>query len=77
MTVRKDRLYAAWKEWAEDEGERSASYKSQRWLVQQLVMRKIITHDRLNVRGLGIVDDAHQDADEKRFTRGQMRRAEV
>ncbi len=77
MTVRKDRLYAAWKEWAEDEGERSASYKSQRWLVQQLVMRKIITHDRLNVRGLGIVDDAHQDADEKRYTRGQMRRGEV
>lgn len=76
-TVRKDRLYSAWREWAEDEGERSASYKSQRWLVQQLLARKIVGHDRNSVHGLGIVDDAHTDAEEKRYTRGQMRRGEV
>jgi putative DNA primase/helicase len=77
-SVRKDRLYAAWKEWAEDEGERSASYKSQRWLVQQLLARKIAgRRDKHSVYGVGLVDDAHQDDESPRYTRGQMRRAEV
>lgn len=35
----KNALYVAWKEWAQDEGDKSAEYKSQRWLTRQLTTR--------------------------------------
>ena len=37
--IDKVKLYLAWKDWAEDEGDRSAQMKSQRWLMTQLGKR--------------------------------------
>lgn len=37
--VEKVKIYIAWKDWAEDEGDRSAQMKSQRWLLRQLGTR--------------------------------------
>jgi len=78
--VRKDRLYAAWRQWAEDEGERAAGMKSQRWLFNQLLTRGIFgkdDHDKRMINaGIGLVDDT-RDTMEPLQTRGQARRAEV
>lgn len=38
-SIHKQALYLAWKEWAEDEGDRSMLSKSQRWLIRQLTSR--------------------------------------
>jgi len=77
--VAKTVLYAAWKEWAEDEGERGAAFKSQRWVLKQLETRKIvIAHDRRFVYGIGLVEE-REEANEtvSQVTRGQRRRAEA
>jgi phage/plasmid-associated DNA primase len=78
--VRKDRLYAAWRQWAEDEGERGAAMKSQRWLFTQLLTRGIFgkhDHDKRMINhGIGLVDDTRESL-EQLPTRGQARRAEV
>ena len=38
-SVSKGALFSAWREWVDDEGDRSMSYKSQRWLMRQLIGR--------------------------------------
>jgi putative DNA primase/helicase len=38
-TIGKGTLFSAWREWVDDEGDRAMSYKSQRWLMRQLVGR--------------------------------------
>jgi putative DNA primase/helicase len=38
-SVSKGALFGAWREWVDDEGDRSMSYKSQRWLMRQLIGR--------------------------------------
>lgn len=75
-SVSKARLYAAWREWAEDEGERAASYKSQRWLVQTLKSRGIVVSDDRNVvNGLGLRDDARVE-EVQHLSKGAIRRGE-
>jgi putative DNA primase/helicase len=39
----KNAMYLAWREWAQDEGDKSAEYKSQRWLTRQLTTRWTVT----------------------------------
>jgi putative DNA primase/helicase len=77
--VAKTVLYAAWKEWAEDEGERGAAFKSQRWVLKQLETRKIvIAHDRRFVYGIGLVEEREESNETmSQSTRGQRRRAEA
>jgi putative DNA primase/helicase len=77
--VAKTVLYAAWKEWAEDEGERGAAFKSQRWVLRQLETRKIvIAHDRRFVHGIGLVEEREESLEPMaQLTRGQRRRAEA
>lgn len=79
--ISKGRLYDLWKEWAEDEGERGAAFKSQRWLVQQLVIRYgesgAVSHNRSTVFGVGMLDEFRDEPSEPAFTRGQLRRSEV
>jgi putative DNA primase/helicase len=77
--VAKTVLYAAWKEWAEDEGERGAAFKSQRWVLRQLETRKIvIAHDRRFVHGIGLVEEREESSEPMaQLTRGQRRRAEA
>jgi putative DNA primase/helicase len=77
--VAKTVLYAAWKEWAEDEGERGAAFKSQRWVLKQLETRKIvIAHDRRFVYGIGLVEEREESHETmSQSTRGQRRRAEA
>jgi hypothetical protein len=72
-------LYASWKEWAEDEGERGAAFKSQRWVLKQLETRKIvIAHDRRFVYGIGLVEEREESNETmSQSTRGQRRRAEA
>lgn len=77
-TARKSELYAAWKEWAEDEGERDASRKSQRWLTTQLITRGM-RDDRTHVIGLGVKTERYETAHNVTPlpTRGQLRRGEM
>jgi putative DNA primase/helicase len=79
--VSKHTLYDAWKEWAEDEGERGAAFKSQRWLVQQLLTRYAeigaVSHNRTSVFGIGMLDEFRTTPDEARPSRSQMRRGEA
>ena len=77
-TARKSELYAAWKEWAEDEGERDASRKSQRWLTTQLLTRGM-RDDRTHVIGLGVKTERYETAHNVTPlpTRGQLRRGEM
>jgi len=79
MRVAKATLYATWKEWAEDEGERGAAFKSQRWVLKQLETRKIIiSHDRRFVYGVGLVEERAEPSEQSaQPTRGQYRRAEA
>jgi len=74
-------LYDAWKEWAEDEGERGATFKSQRWLVQQLKSRfgeaGLVSDNRSSVFGVGILDEYRDEPVEVRPSRAQVRRGEV
>lgn len=78
--VRKDRLYTAWRQWAEDEGERAAGMKSQRWLFTQLLTRGIFgkgDYDKRMINhGIGLLDDSRETL-EPMPTRGQTRRGEV
>lgn len=78
LSVRKSELYGAWKEWAEDEGERDAGRKSQRWLTAQLMTRGM-SDDRTYMYGLGIVTDRYGSAGNvtQMPTRGQIRRGEA
>jgi putative DNA primase/helicase len=70
-------LYAAWKEWAEDEGERSASYKSQRWLVYNLSVRKLAHVEKRYLTGIGLVDALHgYQNEEPAMSKGAARRGE-
>lgn len=75
----KSAMYLAWKQWAEDEGERGASFKSQRWVLKQLETRRIVLeHDRRFVYGVGLIDERSEPWEEAtQPTRGQLRRAEV
>jgi len=77
----KSMLYDAWKEWAEDEGERGASFKSQRWLVQQLLTRYgesgAVSHNRSNVFGVGMIDEFRNAPVESTPNRAQIRRGEA
>lgn len=77
--VEKSMLYAAWKQWAEDEGERAASYKSQRWVLKQLELRNLVPeHDRRFVYGVGLIQDRPDSEDVLTLpSRGQNRRGEV
>ena len=77
--VAKTVLYASWREWAEDEGERGAAFKSQRWVLKQLETRKIvIAHDRRFVYGIGLVEEREESNETmSQPTRGQRRRAEA
>ena len=65
-SVSKALLYAAWREWAEDEGDKAAFAKSQRWLLRQLGDRWDCTrggNGGMNVVGLALRPD-HADADD-------------
>ena len=79
--VSKHTLYDAWKEWAEDEGERGAAFKSQRWLVQQLLTRYAeigaVSHNRSSMFGIGMLDEFRTAPEEARPSRSQMRRGEA
>lgn len=76
-SVSKARLYAAWREWAEDEGERAASYKSQRWLVTQLLARRMAGgQDRNTLKGIGLREEERVEEAE-RPSRGAIRRGEA
>jgi phage/plasmid-associated DNA primase len=79
--IGKGRLYDLWKEWAEDEGERGASFKSLRWLVQQIMSRYgesgAVSYNRSSVFGVGMLDEFRDEPIEARPTRAQVRRGEV
>jgi putative DNA primase/helicase len=65
-SVSKALLYAAWREWAEDEGDKAAFAKSQRWLLRQLGVRWDCAtggHGGMSVNGIALRPD-HSDADE-------------
>ena len=65
-SVSKALLYAAWREWAEDEGDKAAFAKSQRWLLRQLSDRWGCIrggHGGMSVVGVALRPD-HADADE-------------
>lgn len=72
-------LYAAWKQWAEDEGERAAAFKSQRWLVYNLTFRKLAVAQNRYVEGIGLVDHVRSnsyDEDAVSKPKGAIRRGE-
>ena len=70
-------LYLAWKQWAEDEGERGASFKSQRWLVYNLSFRKLVHVEKRYLIGIGLVDTGHSyDHDEPAKSKAAIRRGE-
>jgi putative DNA primase/helicase len=65
-SVSKALLYAAWREWAEDENDKTALAKSQRWLLRQLGVRWNCTtggHGGMSVKGIVLRPD-HDDADD-------------
>ena len=65
-SVSKTLLYAAWREWTEDEGDKAAFAKSQRWLLRQLSARWNCTkggNGGMSVIGIALRPD-HSDTDE-------------
>jgi len=65
-SVSKALLYAAWREWTEDEGDKAAFAKSQRWLLRQLSARWDCTKGGsggMSVVGIALRPD-HSDADD-------------
>lgn len=65
-SVSKALLYVAWREWAEDENDKTALAKSQRWLLRQLGVRWNCTtggHGGMSVKGIVLRPD-HDDADD-------------
>jgi putative DNA primase/helicase len=65
-SVSKALLYAAWREWTEDEGDKAAFAKSQRWLLRQLSARWDCTkggNGGMSVVGIALRPE-HSDTDE-------------
>jgi putative DNA primase/helicase len=64
--VGKGTLFSAWREWVDDEGDRAMSYKSQRWLMRQLVGRfgcQAYGNGRTSLIGIRLIpDDADHQA---------------
>ena len=79
--IPKARLYDLWKEWAEDEGERGAAFKSSRWLVQQIMSRYgetgAVSYTRSTVFGVGMLDEFRDEPLEIHPSRAQVRRGEL
>ena len=79
--IPKARLYDLWKEWAEDEGERGAAFKSSRWLVQQIMSRYgetgAVSYTRSTVFGVGMLDEFRDEPLEIHPSRAQVRRGEM